>query len=415
MEHPNEAPRVPHESYLKLFRRFLRFGFLAWGGPVAQIALIRQELVEEERWVSREQLNRVLGVYQVLPGPEAHELCCYFGMLSRGRIGAVLAGLGFMLPGLVFMLAMSWWYLNIGAETPLLASFFLGFAPAVAALVVKGGHKIGEHALHDRWLLAIGIAATLMHLFGIHFALVLGMGAIAYPLMRGRASPVMGATVLLLCASLLVALVVAKGIPEAAPAKALLAAQGPRDQLARSEAQRITPPLGEVGASGLRAGLLTFGGAYTSIPFVEKDAVVEGKWLSRDQFLDGIALAGILPAPLIIFTTFVGFLAGGWLGGLLMTAGVFLPAFSFTLIGHGWFERILQIRWIHAALDGITAAVVGLIAVTALSLSRQALTSPIGAVSFLVALLILYKWKSRFSVPVAVLASGLLALLLRTV
>ena len=412
MEHPNEAPRVPHESYLKLLRRFLRFGFLAWGGPVAQIALIRQELVEEERWVSREQFNRVLGVYQVLPGPEAHELCCYFGMLSRGRIGAVLAGLGFMLPGLVFMLAMSWWYLNIGAETPLLASFFLGFAPAVAALVVKGGHKIGEHALHDRWLFGIGIAATLMHLFGIHFALVLGMGAIAYPLMRGRASPVMGGAVLLLCASLSVAFVVAKGIPETAPAKALLAAQGPRDQLARSEVQRITPRLGEVGASGLRAGLLTFGGAYTSIPFVEKDAVVEGNWLSRDQFLDGIALAGILPAPLIIFTTFVGYVAGGWLGGLLMTAGVFLPAFSFTLIGHGWFEKILLIPWLHRALDGITAAVVGLIAVTALSLARQALTSPIGAVSFLVALLILYKWKSRFSVPVAVLASGLLALLL---
>src|ERR671910_1290722 len=94
---------VPREALGKLFLRFLRFGSLAWGGPVAQIAMIRAELVDEERWVSREQFNRALAVYQVLPGPEAHELCVYYGMLARGRIGGILAGLGFMLPGFMLM------------------------------------------------------------------------------------------------------------------------------------------------------------------------------------------------------------------------------------------------------------------------------------------------------------------------
>src|SRR5215207_11201574 len=106
--------KVPHESYPKLFWRFLKFGLLAWGGPVAQIAMIRQELVDEERWITSERFNRVLAVYQILPGPEAHELCVYFGYLSRGRIGGLLGGLGFMLPGFVLMLALSWVYVRYG-------------------------------------------------------------------------------------------------------------------------------------------------------------------------------------------------------------------------------------------------------------------------------------------------------------
>src|SRR5512141_1327351 len=105
---PVSSSNIPHESYLKLFSRFLKFGLLAWGGPVAQIAMIRQELVDDEKWISNERFNRVLAVYQVLPGPEAHELCVYFGMLSAGRFGSILAGLGFMLPGFLFMLALSW-------------------------------------------------------------------------------------------------------------------------------------------------------------------------------------------------------------------------------------------------------------------------------------------------------------------
>src|ERR687894_2001329 len=142
----------PREAYGKLFARFLRFGFLAWGGPVAQIAMIRDELVEEERWISRERFNRVLAVYQVLPGPEAHELCVYFGMLARGRVGAVLAGLGFMLPGFVLMFVLSWFYVRYGIQSPIFAAMFFGFRPAVAALIVRAGHRIGQHALTDRWL-----------------------------------------------------------------------------------------------------------------------------------------------------------------------------------------------------------------------------------------------------------------------
>src|SRR5688572_27819229 len=113
-----ETNGIPHQPLGALFLRFLRFGALAWGGPVAQIAMLKSELVDEERWITPEKFNRVYAVYQLLPGPEAHELCVYFGTLARGRLGGLLAGLGFMLPGLVLMLGLSWFYVRYGITTP---------------------------------------------------------------------------------------------------------------------------------------------------------------------------------------------------------------------------------------------------------------------------------------------------------
>jgi hypothetical protein len=132
---------VPHEPLGRLFLRFLKFGSLAWGGPVAQIAMIRQELVAEEQWVTPEQFNRVLAMYQVLPGPEAHELCVYFGMLSRGRIGGILAGLGFMLPSFILMFLLSWLYVRYGLKTTgTFAVVLAAVQAAVAALIVRAVH-----------------------------------------------------------------------------------------------------------------------------------------------------------------------------------------------------------------------------------------------------------------------------------
>src|SRR5215212_708120 len=152
----DEDINIPHQSHPNIFLRFLRFGFLAWGGPVAQIAMIRQELVEDEKWISPEKFNRVLSVYQVLPGPEAHELCVYFGMSALGQIGAFLAGLGFMLPGFMLMLLLSWFYVSYGISSPIFQSVFMGMQPAVAALIVRAVQRIGSHALHaNAWLWGI--------------------------------------------------------------------------------------------------------------------------------------------------------------------------------------------------------------------------------------------------------------------
>ena len=179
--------QIPPQSYADIFLRFLKFGFLAWGGPFAQIAMIRQELVEEEKWISPEKFNRVLSVYQALPGPEAHELCVYFGMIAGGRVGALLAGLGFMLPGFVLMLALSWFYVSYGINSPLFQSVFSGMQPAVAALIVRAVHRIGSHALHEnRWLWGIAFLGALAQLLKVNFLITLLLAGLVFALAQRK-------------------------------------------------------------------------------------------------------------------------------------------------------------------------------------------------------------------------------------
>ena len=386
------AARVPHEPLGRLFVRFLKFGSLAWGGPVAQIAMIRQELVVEEKWVTPQHFNRVLAMYQVLPGPEAHELCVYFGMLSRGRIGGILAGLGFMLPGFVLMFLLSWLYLRYGLDASgTVATVFAAVQAAVAALIVRAVHRIGGHVLADRWLWAIAIIAVPAQLCGVHFGITLVAGGLAYVLAK-QGLPRLAAGLLALCSVGLVWWVVRNNFELTGLGSAVL-------QQGTGQAQRS---LWELFVSGFKAGMLTFGGAYTVIPFLQEDAVGDGAWMTNTQFLDGLALSSLLPAPLIIFATFVGYLGGGAAGAIVLTAGIFLPAFAFTLLAHDPLERLVSQPRIREFLEGVTAGVVGLIAGTTVALMAVSIVSAFTAVVFAVALAALFYFRSKLVIPLVV-------------
>ncbi|HLL02517.1 MAG TPA: chromate efflux transporter [Myxococcaceae bacterium] len=391
---PEPEVRAPAEPLLRLFWRFLRFGLLAWGGPVAQIAMIRQELVEEEKWVSPGHFNRTLALYQILPGPEAHELCVYFGMLSRGRVGGLLAGLGFMLPGLLLMLLCSWLYVRAGLDSPWIQAVFTTVQAAVAALIVRAVHRIGSHSFTRRSLIAIALIAAVAQLLGVPFALTLVWAGLAAVLLYAG-STVAAVALTAACAAAAAGLLLTLLAPDsAAPATASVAANARPDTLSL---------LG----SGLRTGLLTFGGAYTAIPFLQNDAVARGGWMTDAQFLDGLALGGVLPAPLIIFGTFVGYLGGGLTGALVMTAGIFAPAFGMTLLAHHPLERLIHHPRARVFLEGVTAGVVGLIGGTALPLLRAAVDDVLTGVVFAAALVALFRLKHRLA-PMAVLAAAAL-------
>ena len=394
---PSIPNPIPRESYLKLFLRFLRFGFLAWGGPVSQIAMIRQELVDDEKWISSEKFNRVLAIYQALPGPEAHELCVYFGMISRGRIGAFLAGLAFMTPGFLLMLALSWFYVTYGINSPVFQSVFLGMQPAVAALIVRAVHRIGGHALtENKWLWGIAFLAGFAQLFKVNFLITLLMTGLIYTLAERQRIRL---ALTLAIAFIFSVIYFAFGI-------SLNAASPKTVEAAIANTTNLLTLL----ISGLRAGLLTFGGAYTAIPFVQHDAVEIGHWMTNAQFLDGLALSGLLPAPLIIFSTFVGYIGGGALGAIVMTVGIFAPAFAFTIIGHNYLEKLVENKSAHAFLDGITAGVVGLIAVTALGILNETILGLNAWIIFSLALIIQFRSKSKWTVAAIVLAAGLYGL-----
>jgi chromate transporter len=387
---PPEA-RPPALSHAALFLRFLKFGAMAFGGPVAQIAMIRRELVEEEGWIDGVRFNKLLAVMQVLPGPEAHELCVHLGIRAKGRIGGILAGLGFMLPGLLLMLALAWLYTRLEIGGTLLGAAFLGVQAAVLAVILRAVHRIGEHILLDRWLWAAAIGAAAASFVGMSFWIVLPAAGAAYALASSRRYAL--AALVVLVAGLLGLLLLAR--PESVPE---LAAASPG----------AAPTAAMLFWTGLKGGLLTFGGAYTAIPFIRGDTVGRG-WMSDGQFLDGLGLSGILPAPLVIFATFVGWISGGLAGALAITAGMFLPAFAFSLIFYERLEALAEHERLHSFLSGVAAGVVGLIAITLADLARTgAERSPSLAASaaiFAAALLILYAWRNKAATPL-ILAAG---------
>ncbi len=402
-----EAAAPPAVSYGQVFLRFLKFGALAFGGPVAQIAMLRRELVDEEGWLSSARFNRLLAVMQVLPGPEAHELCVHLGMRAKGRLGGILAGLGFMLPGFVLMMLLSWLYFRIDFDRSWVGAAFLGVQAAVIALIVRAVHRIGVHALTDHWLWIVGAASGAAALAGVSFWIILPAAGLVYALAQaGR--PAIAVLVLALAGSIALAVVMVG--PGSTGLTSVPAVPTELDQPGSASAVLLF-------LAGLKAGLLTFGGAYTAIPFLRTDAVGRG-WMSDGQFLDGLALSGILPAPLIIFSTFVGYLAGGPLGAIAITAGVFLPAFGFSLIFYDRLETVVESPGARTVLEGVAAGVVGLIAATTVDLAVGFVTPTMNGVALtaiaLVALGLIYVWTSKFAPPVILALAGLAGAILLT-
>jgi chromate transporter len=275
---------------------------------------------------------------------------------------------------------------------------FAAVQVAVAALIVRAVFRIGGHVVTDRWLWAIAILAACAQLAGVHFALILSIAGMVYLLARRGlgAAAVMLATLGLIAT---IAYVVVHGFSGfAALTGGMAAGQG---------MHVASMSLTALFWSGLKAGLLTFGGAYTVIPFLQRDAVTHGAWMSNAQFLDGLALSGLLPAPLIIFSTFVGYLGGGPWGAVAMTLGIFLPAFAFTLVGHDALERWVHRPRIRLFLEGVTAGVVGLIAGTTVALLHASLTGVGALVLFAVVLAILFASKARMVIPAVIAGAAL--------
>lgn len=379
----------PAISLTALFLKFLRFGALAFGGPVAQIAMLREALVEQERWIDKARFNRLLAVLQVLPGPEAHELCVHLGMIARGRIGGILAGLGFMLPGLGLMLIVAWAYVTWIAGNVGWSGILAGVQVVVLAVILRAVVRIGQHILENRLLWLVALASLGATLLGVPFWLPLVGGGIAYALAHRPGMAALALAGAVLAALAIHPLIPAMGGPAAASASA---------------------SLGALFLAGLKGGMLTFGGAYTAIPYVRADTVERG-WISDATFLDGVALAGVLPAPLVIFATFVGYIAGGLPGALMTTAGMFLPAFAFSLVLFERLEAVIENPALHRALEGVAAAVVGVIAATFVQLAATTAGSaahlPLAAVLFAAALIAAWKLKGAWVTP-AIIAGGAL-------
>jgi chromate transporter len=384
---PAAAEAAPASiSFADAFRFWLKLGFISFGGPAGQIAIMHRELVEARRWLSERRFLHALNYCMVLPGPEAQQLATYIGWLMHRTWGGIVAGTLFVLPSLAILIALSWIYVAYGNQ-PIVAGLFYGIKPAVTAIVVQAVHRIGARALKNGWLWAIA-AAAFVAIFALEVPfplIVLGAAIIGYAGGRfapdkfsaggghGGAQKSFGAAVIddhtptpehaRFRPSRLMRVVVVGALLWLTPIVALAAVFG------------WAGTLTQMGWFFTKAALLTFGGAYAVLPYVYQGAVTHYGWLSGPQMIDGLALGETTPGPLIMVVTFVGFV-GGWgkqvlgpdalfagaaLAAVLVTYFTFLPSFLFILAGGPLVESTHGNLAFTAPLTAITAAVVGVI------------------------------------------------------
>ncbi|MDH5538639.1 MAG: chromate efflux transporter [Rhizobacter sp.] len=381
------TPGAPAPASLaEAFGFWLKLGFISFGGPAGQIAIMHAELVERRRWISEKRFLHALNYCMLLPGPEAQQLATYIGWLMHRTWGGIVAGALFVLPSLFILVALAWIYLRFG-DVPLVAGIFYGIKPAVTAVVLHAAYRIGSRALKNGWMWLIAAAAFVAIFgFGAPFPAIVAAAALigffgarwapgVFAMAGGHGGAAAGFGPALIDddtppppharfsrSHLLRVLAAGFGLWALAMA-ALVATQG------------LQGTLTQMGWFFTKAALLTFGGAYAVLPYVYQGAVESHQWLSGPQMIDGLALGETTPGPLIMVVAFVGFV-GGWLkaalgpdalflGGAVAASVVtfftFLPSFIFILAGGPVVEATHGKLGFTAPLSAITAAVVGVI------------------------------------------------------
>lgn len=380
---PAPAP-LAHPSFQEALRFWLKLGFISFGGPTGQIAIMHTELVEKKRWIGEERFLHALNYCMLLPGPEAQQLAIYCGWLLHRTWGGLLAGILFVLPSAFILWGLSYVYVTYG-NVPWIAAIFHGLKPAVLAIIAAAVLRIGSKTLKNAvmWSLA-ALAFVAIFFFRTPFPAIIGAAALigylgglrwenVFNVVQGHGAKSAGGRGAVIDDT------------HAAPAHtrpslrrgALVLAVGLvlwwLPVLAAGLAQGRSGTLVQEGLFFSKAALVTFGGAYAVLPYVAQQAVENFQWLTAPQMLDGLGLAETTPGPLIMVLQFVGFL-GGWnhpgtlspllaatLGAALTTWVTFVPCFIWIFLGAPYLEQLRNQTKLTCALSAVTAAVVGVV------------------------------------------------------
>lgn len=379
-----EASSSAYPALAEATRVWARIAALSFGGPAGQIAVMHRILVEERRWLGDARFLHALNFCMLLPGPEAQQLATYVGWLMHGVRGALVAGLLFILPGVVAIMALSWVY-AIWGEVGIVSGLFFGLKAAVLAIVVEAVARVGKRALKNPAMRAIAaLSFVAIFAFGAPFpaivvaaALIGWLGAKAEysAFLGGGGHGSVGTTQVADAGTLLGEESIELG--RAANARALRAGLvAVVLWLLPVAALALLAPgsvFADIATFFSKLAILTFGGAYAVLAWVAQEAVATYGWLAPGEMLDGLGMAETTPGPLIMVLQFVGFMAAyreaGWampllagtLGGLLATWVTFAPCFAWIFLGAPWMERLRRNAALSAALTSVTAAVVGVI------------------------------------------------------
>jgi len=418
----------PHPSFAEAFRVWLKIGVLSFGGPAGQIALMHKELVDERRWISESRFLHALNFCMLLPGPEAQQLATYIGWLLHGWRGGVVAGMLFILPGLLVMLGLSSAYALWG-QTDLLAGVFFGLKAAVLAIVIEAVIRLGRRSLKNRLMQLLALAAFIgLFLFALPFPLiVLSAGIIGY--LGFRFAPSVFSANSHKAAAADRPSVIDDATPEkpaksssTIPAVIFSAGLWALPFIVLFGLAAIDSAYWDIATFFSKMAVVTFGGAYAVLTYVAQQAVDHYHWLKPGEMLDGLALAETTPGPLVLVLTFTGFmaayrspsalapLAGGFAGAILTTWVTFVPCFLWIFLGAPWIEKLRQHKALSGALAAISAAVTGVILNLAIWFGLHTLFNRVEAVSAGPVHLLWPAWRSLD--PIALILTIIAALAL---
>jgi len=347
---------------------FLRLGATAFGGPAAHIGLFRQELVLRRAWVTDDEFLDLLGVTNMLPGPNSTEMAIHLGYVRAGWKGAIAGGVAFILPAALMVLVLAMLYVRVGT-TPAATGLLYGVKPVIIAIVAYALYGLLGKALKNRALMAVGVGATTLYLLGVDETFLLfGLGLLYMTTTRLRAGQSPGAWLI---------------FPVALP-------------VSITASTVISLPL--LFFTFLKIGAVLYGSGYVLLAFMRSDFVDTLGWLTNHQLLDAVAVGQFTPGPLFTAATFVGYLIGdkvgmGLLGAVLATVGIFLLSFIFVLVSSRFIPRIRKSPVLSLMLDGVNAAALGLMAGVTIELGVSALIDPLTVILALASLALLIRYK----------------------
>lgn len=377
------SPLQQKQRLKELALVFLKLGTIAFGGPAAHIAMMDLEVVNRRQWLDREKLLDLLGVTNLIPGPNSTELAIHIGYERGGWRGLIIAGSCFILPAMLIVWTLAAIYVRY-QQFPELEWVLYGIKPVIIAIVVQALWQLGKKAIKGIPTLVVGVAVVAAFFLGVNEILLLLLAGLGVMLMKNLKGTV-GALLL--------------------PVSGVVAVGSPP----------ITPPATwlSVFLFFLKIGSVLYGSGYVLLAFLQRDLVERNQWLTSQQLLDAIAIGQFTPGPVFTTATFIGYLLAGNAGAIASTIGIFLPAFILVAVINPWVPKLRGSPLVSSALDGVNAASLGLMAAVTFTLGQAALVDLLTVVLALVSAFVVFRFKVNSAW--LVLAGGIVGLVAQLV
>jgi chromate transporter len=368
-----ESSEIREASLGEIALVFLKLGTIAFGGPAAHLAMMEEEFVRRRKWITQAEFLDRLATANLIPGPSSTEVAIFVGQLKRGWRGLIVAGCCFIIPAAIIVSVIAWAYVRFGS-LPKAEGVLHAIKPAVVAIVIQALGKLGRTGVRTTLLAVIAVLAVVLSLLGVSPVLVLVFAGLVSATALAMKHRLVGAGV---------GLPKIVGLPKAFAGAMALAAVG----------AAFPVGLGRLFLSFLKVGSVVFGSGYVLLAFLQTEFVERLHWLTEKQLIDAVAVGQFTPGPLFTTATFIGYVVAGWIGAAVATAGIFLPGFVLVAVSGPLIPRLRRSAVAAAALDGVVAGSLALIAVVAWQLGKASIVDRTTLVVFGVSLIALLRFR----------------------